>query len=99
MTHQSMEDVFGSLELSMLIGRNEGYVIENRRLFGVSLWDRLSPDLKRRVANDLAVGEIPGSQKFRDLVAAQPERMRNELREALIADGFSSKDIEERLGF
>src|SRR5215469_6690432 len=55
MTHQSMEDVFGSLELSMLTGPNEGYVIENRRLFGVSLWDRLSPDLKRRVTNDLAV--------------------------------------------
>jgi hypothetical protein len=99
MTHQSMEDVFGSLELSMLTGPNEGYVIEDRRLFGVSLWEKLSPDLKRRVINDLAVGEIQNSQKFRDLVSAQPEQVRNELREALIAAGVSSKEIEKRFGF
>jgi hypothetical protein len=99
MTHQSMEGVFASLELSMLTGRNEGYVMEERRLFGVSLWERLSPDLKRRVANDLAVGEIPDSQKFHDLVSAQPEQVRTELREALIAAGVSPKEIEKRLGF
>ena len=99
MTHQSMEDVFGSLELSMLTGPNEGYVIENRRLFGVSLWEKLSPDLKRRVANDLAVGEIRDSQKFRVFVSTQPEQVRTELREALIAAGLSPKEIEKRLGF
>ena len=99
MTRQSMEDVFGSLELSMLTGPNEGYVIEDRRLFGVSLWEKLSPDLKRRVANDLAVGEIRDSQKLHVLVSAQPEQVRNELREALIATGVSPKEIEKRLGF
>jgi hypothetical protein len=99
MTHQPMEDVFGSLELSMLTGPNEGYVIQDRRLFGVSLWDRLPPHLRRRVANDLAVGEIPSTQEFRDFVSAQPQRVRNELREALIATGVSPKEIEERLGF
>jgi hypothetical protein len=99
MTHQRMEDVFGSLELSMLTGRNEGYVMEDRRLFGVSIWEKLSPGLKRQVANDLAVGEIHDSQKFRGLVSAQPEQVRNELREALIAAGLSPKEIEKRLGF
>jgi hypothetical protein len=59
----------------------------------------LSPDLKRRVANDLAIGEIPDSQKFRDLVAAQPEQARKELREALLASGVSPKEIKKRLGF
>ena len=98
-THQPMDDVIGSLELSMLTGRNEGYVMEERRLFGVSLWDKLSPDLKRRVANDLAAGEIFNGQKFRDLVSAQPEQVRNELRAALIAAGLSPKEIEKRLGF
>ena len=99
MTHQSMQDVFGSLELSMLTGPNEGYVIEDRRLFGVSLWEKLPPDLKRRVANDLAVGEIFNGEKLRAFVSAQPEQVRAELREALIAAGVSSKEIEERLGF
>ena len=31
MTHRSMEDVFGSLELSMLTGPNEGYVMVRAR--------------------------------------------------------------------
>jgi hypothetical protein len=98
-TYQPTEDVLSSLELSMLTGPNEGYVMEERRLFGVSLWERLPPDLKRRVANDLAVGEIHDSQKFRGLVSAQNEQVRNELREALIAAGVSLKEIEKRLGF
>src|SRR6202040_1299056 len=95
MTHQSMEDVLGSLELSMLTGPNEGYVMEERRFFGVSLWDRLPPDLKRRVTNDLA-GEIHDSFKFRLFASAQPERVRNELREALGATELSPKEIEYR---
>jgi hypothetical protein len=99
LTHQSMDDVFGSLELSMLTGPNEDYVIEDRRRFGVSLWERLSPDLKRRVAKDLAVGKIYDDQKLRAVVSAQPEQVRNELREALIAAGLSPKEVEKRLGF
>jgi hypothetical protein len=98
MTHQPMEEVFSSLELSMLTGPNEGYVIEDRRLFGLSLWQNLPPDLKRRVANDLAVAELPLGQDIRVFVSAQPEQMRNELREALIAGGMSSQEIEKRLG-
>ena len=51
-----MEQVLGSLKLSMLTGPNEGYVMAERGIFGVSLWESLSPDLKRRVINDLAKG-------------------------------------------
>jgi hypothetical protein len=98
MTHQSMENVFGSLELSMLTGPNEGYVMAERRIYGVSLWERLSPDLKRRVAVDVAFGEIP-DEKFHDVVSAQSEQARSELREALIATGLSSQEIKSRLGF
>ena len=97
MTHRSMDDVFGSLELSMLTGPNEGYVMEQRRFFGVSLWDRLPPDLKRRVSNDLA-GEIHDSFYFRVFASAQPEPVKNELREALSAAGLSPKEIDTRLG-
>jgi hypothetical protein len=99
MTHQSMEDVFGSLELSMLTGPNEGYVMAERGIYGVSLWQRLSPDLKRRVAHDLAAAEYPDIQKIRAFVSTQSEEVRTELREALIADGLSSQAIKSRLGF
>ena len=98
MTHQPMEDVFGSLELSMLTGPNEGYVVAERGIYGVSLWQRLSPDLKRRVASDLAVDENPDILKIRAFVSAQPEQMRTELREALIAAGLSPQEVEKRVG-
>jgi chorismate mutase len=59
----------------------------------------LSPDLKRRVASDVAVGDIPYSDKLQVFVSAQPEQVRNELREALIATGLSPKEIEKRFRF
>ena len=95
MTHQSMEDVFGSLELSMLTGPNEGYIMAERGIHGVSLWQRLSPDLKRRVATDLAVDEYADIRAF---ISAQPEEVRIELREALIAGGLSLQEVEKRVG-
>ena len=98
MTHQSMDDVFGSLELSMLTGPNEEYVMAERGIYGVSLWQRLSPDLKRRVAHDLAVDEYPDILKIRAFVSTQPEQVQTELREALIATGVSPKEIERRTG-
>jgi hypothetical protein len=58
-THQPMEDVFGSLELSMLTGPNEGYVMGERAVFALSLWERLPADLKRHVAIDVAAMMLP----------------------------------------
>src|SRR5262249_9437324 len=52
-TDQPMDDVLESLKLSTLTGPNEGYVMVERGIYGVSLWLSLSPDLKSRVANDL----------------------------------------------
>jgi hypothetical protein len=66
-----------------------------RGIYGVSLWQRLSPDLKRRVANDLAVDEYPDILK---ILSTQPEQVRTELREALIAAGLSPQEVEKRVG-
>jgi hypothetical protein len=98
MTHQPMENVFGSLELSMLTGPNEGYVMADRGIYGVSLWHRLAPDLQRRVVADLAVDEYPDILKIRAFVSRQPEQVRAELREALVAAGLSPQEIEKRVG-
>ena len=61
----AMERVLGSLRLSMLTGPNEGYAMAERGIFGVSLWESLSPDLKRRVVIDLAGAEM--NEKFRTM--------------------------------
>ena len=100
MTQQPMEDVFGSLELSMLTGPNEGYLMAERAIYGVSLWQKLSPDLKRRVAHDLSVADYPDRDiiEIRSFVSTQPEQIRTELREALIASGLSPQEVEKRTG-
>ncbi len=105
MTHQSMEDVFGSLELSVLTGPNEGYVMGERAVFALSLWDRLPADLKRHTAGDVAAmmfsrtpAEAEMLGKIRAVLAAQPDRVRNEVREAVVATGVSPEGIEKGLG-
>src|SRR5262249_46316254 len=107
-TDQPIEEVLGSLNLSMLTGPNEGYVMGERGIFAVSLWEDLSPDLKSRTAIDLApmnfvvprtVAEGAESLKFRAVLSTKSERVRNELRATLLAAGLSPKQIEQRLGF
>jgi hypothetical protein len=98
-TDQPREQVLESLKLSMLTGPNEGYVMAERGIFGVSLWDILSADLKRRAAIDVAGGEITENGKIRAVLSSEPEGVRNELRKALLATGLSPKEIEQRLGF
>jgi hypothetical protein len=107
-TDQPMEQVLGSLELSVLTGPNEMYVMAERGIFAVSIWEDLSPSLKSRAAVDLApmnfVDPRTGTEgaeggKFRAVLSTKPERVRNELRKSLLAAGLSPKEVEQRLGF
>src|SRR5262249_54819862 len=96
-THQPKEQVLESLKLSALTGPNEGHVMVERGIFGVSQWNNLSPDLKRQVVVDIARAEM--NEKFRIIFSAQSVKVRNELREALLDTGLSPKETERRLGF
>jgi hypothetical protein len=98
-TDQPIDQVLGSLKLSMLAGPNEGYLMAERGIFGASIWDRLSPDLKTRVAVDLVAADISGRDKIRDALSAEPERVWKEIQEILLANGLSQKEIDQRLGF
>jgi hypothetical protein len=98
MTDQPMEQVRGSLMLSMVTGPNEGYTMTERGMFGVSLWEDLSPDLRRHVINDLAAGEIPESSKIRAVFDSKSPAVREELRTSLITTGLSPKEVDRRLG-
>src|SRR2546425_12081189 len=106
LTDRPMALVLESLELSVLTGPNEGYVMAERGIFGISLWEDLSRDLKSRAALDLGPiiyprtpAEGAESGKFQAVLATKSEWVRNELRKALVATGISPKEIEQRLGF
>ena len=94
-----MEQVLGALMLSMVTGPNEGYLMGERGIFGVSLWEDLSPDLKRHVGMDLAAEEILKNGKFRDVLSTKSEGVRSEVRSAILATGLAPKEVERRLGF
>src|SRR5262249_34009879 len=96
---QPMVQVLGSLKLSVITGPNEGNVMADRGTFGVSIWDSLSSDLRRRAARDLVAADPSAYWKIRSVLSGESERVRNELRESLLATGFSPKEIEQRLGF
>ena len=105
LTDQSMDDVLESLKMSTLTGPNEGSVMVERGIYGVSLWEQLSPDLKSRTASDLIPMLFPRTPqegieagKLRELVAGQPERVRRQLKESLLASGISAHNLERRLG-
>ena len=98
-TDQPMDQVFGSLMLSMMTGPNEGYVMADRGIFGVSLWEVLSPDLKRRAAMDLSADEVLDNGKFRAVLSTKSKGVQNELRTAILATGLAPKEVERRLGF
>jgi hypothetical protein len=97
-TDQPMEQVSGALMLSMVTGPNEGYVMGERGIFGVSLWEDLSPDLRRHVGMDLADEEILKNGKFRDVLSTKSEGVRSEVRSAMLATGLALKEVERRLG-
>jgi hypothetical protein len=105
-TDQPIEQVLESLKMSVLTGPNESYLTVERGILGVTLWDRLSPELKSRVALDLGPMMAPrtpaegaGREKFRAVLFTKPRWVRNELREALLATGLSATVVEQQLEF
>lgn len=93
---QPMEQILAGFKLSTMTGPNEGNLMANRGIFGVSIWDSLPSDLQRRAARDLFTADLSEKQKIRPFLSALPKRVRNEVRESLLASGFSPKEIEQR---
>jgi hypothetical protein len=96
-TAQRMDDVLDAFTLSALTGPNEDYVMVERGVFGLSVWEDLPPDLKGRVAADFFAERIVENPNFRTVLSSKPQKVRNELRNALLAQGLPPKDVE-RLG-
>jgi hypothetical protein len=97
-TAQPMDDVLDALTLSALTGPNEDYIMVERGVFGLSIWEHLPADLKRRVVADFFAERIAESPNFRAVFSSKSQQVRDELRMALLAQGLPAKDVE-RLGF
>jgi hypothetical protein len=100
-TDRPIETVVESFELSMLTGPNEGEVMANRGIFGLSIWDALPARLKDRTVTDLVVGiasSAGATTKLRTALSGEPEKVRTQLRTRLLAEGLSPNELEQ-IGF
>jgi hypothetical protein len=100
-TDQPIETVVESFELSMLTGPNEGEVMANRGIFGLSIWDALPARLKDRTVTDLVVGigsSAGATTKLRTALSGEPEKVRTHLRTRFLAEGLSPNELEQ-IGF
>jgi hypothetical protein len=75
--------------MSVLTGPDEGYVMAQRALLGIALWEALSPDIRGHIAADLAGTFIPLTEAekdaYRAALAGKTEAVRGEIRDALVA--------------
>ena len=58
-THEGVAKVVEALDLSSVTGRNEGYMVTERGMFGIWRWEVLLPEAHERAAKDLVARQIP----------------------------------------
>lgn len=89
-----------ALELSRLTGSNEGYLITERALFGIWRWEVLPAEVQTRAVADL-VARQPSNRDLdwlRTTLSEKTEKVREEIRLALQAYGFSKRNFD-RIGW
>ena len=97
--HEDLARAIDALGLSAVTGPNEGYVLTERGLFGIWQWEGLPPDLKQRSIADLAARQLSDGKLawLKAYLAGKPDVVRQEIRLALQARGFSKSNFE-RIG-
>lgn len=96
---QSEKEVLAALEMSWVTGPNEGSIMLQRGIFGVMLWETLSPDSRGRVIADLA-GAILGMptddnelKAAKNVLATKSVDIQEELATGLKAEGVSATQL------
>jgi hypothetical protein len=84
-----------ALELSILTGANEGYMVSQRGMYGIWQWETLSPEYQTRAAADLAARRLsgPNAAWMRKTLSEKSEQVRQAISSALQAQGFPKGDF------
>jgi hypothetical protein len=88
-----------ALTLSTLTGPNEGYLITQRGIFGVSYWELLPSEIRNRAVTELAARRLSGrnAERVRTILMGKAPDVRQNIRAALQARGFPIGDFS-RIG-
>jgi hypothetical protein len=88
---QSANKVAEAFELSVVTGADEDYVMSRRALFGLSNWEVLPAEVRKRAAADMVTARI--SDRKRDIIrmalSKKTEEVRRDIRAALQTEGVS----------
>lgn len=101
--HDALAKVIDALELSVVTGPNEGYMITQRGLFGIWQWEELPPELQKRAVADLVARQNSSANNIsdakmawlRETLAEKTEKVRQEIFRALQAQGFSTSRLNQ----
>jgi hypothetical protein len=88
-----------ALELSVLTGANEGYMVSQRGMFGIWQWETLSQENRTRTVADLVARRLSDQNAawMRKTLSEKSEEVRQAIRLALQAQGFP-RDEFARIG-
>jgi hypothetical protein len=95
-----LDKVFRDLTLSYVTGANEGYVKGQRVVFALSLWERLTPDLRSLTIHGLATTDLNDLDinGVRRVMSAKSEIVRRDVWSALTQTAGISEDVVKRMG-
>jgi hypothetical protein len=100
-TGRPLKDVSSALAMSSLTGPHEARFMAGRAVFGLPLWDRLPPDVRRSLIGDLVGGwsEIAEAQRttLGDDLAIASDETRAQVLAALLLQGFPANSVIEAL--
>jgi len=99
---QPMETIASALAMSSLTGPNEARFMGGRAAFGLPLWDKLPPDVRRGLIGDLIAGwgENIGDaqrQELNALLTVAPDQTRSQILAALLLAGKPGEPIIKAL--
>ena len=86
--------IAAAFSMSEVTGPNEGAVMFQRALFGVLLWEALTPDSRAGAIRDLVGLTAFNPTQFRIVLSAKPAATRAQVRAALIAAACPPQRIE-----
>ena len=89
--------IVDALQMSMLLGPNEGYLMVPRGTFALSIWNILPIETKRHSAKDLASMRLTELDKtqIRTVLSKMPESERDDIENYLRVAGFSKQRLRD----
>jgi hypothetical protein len=96
----SFQSVLAAFRMSDLTGSHEGPAMIQRAVFGLDHWAQLPAADRRTVVRDLlaTMSDEHVERRYRDLLAAQPGSLRDDVRGALAASGLATPQVLQSLG-